>query len=496
MRKNQQQHAEIVFGSASPRDSVAISREVKAGRLRRIAPKLYTPNLKDSAEAIVQRNLYVILGHYFRGAVISHRSVLEGGLGRDRVLFLTYKYTRKVTLPGVVVRLLQGKGAVEGDMPFMQDLHIASPARALLENLQPARARGGLPKRWPLRQLEDHLDEIAHVHGDARLNDIRDQARRIAPKLGLKAEFAQLDQLIGALLGTRKQSLTSETARARARGAPYDSHRLDLFVTLYGALKRELLPRRASGPLTDSGLRNLAFFEAYFSNYIEGTEFLVEEAADIVFRGRLMPQRPADAHDILNTYRIVSNSEEMNRVPRSSDELIDLLKTRHAILMSGRPDKRPGHFKETDNRAGQTVFVAPTLVGGTLTRGFELYRSLDDPLARAIYIMFLVAEVHPFDDGNGRIARIMMNAELVHGGLHRIIIPTVYREDYLLALRALTRQGNTTPYLRMLARAHEFTARIDFADYDAALAQLRAADSFLEPHEGKLVMPPEGDRGL
>lgn len=36
-----------------------------------------------------------------------------------------------------------------------------------------------------------------------------------------------------------------------------------------------------------------------------------------------------------------------------------------------------------------------------------------------------------------------------------------------------------------------FTARIDFADYDAALAQLRAADSFLEPHEGKLVMPPE-----
>ena len=37
--------------------------------------------------------------------------------------------------------------------------------------------------------------------------------------------------------------------------------------------------------------------------------------------------------------------------------------------------------------------------------------SLDDPIARAIYMMFLVSEVHPFDDGNGRMARIMMNAE-------------------------------------------------------------------------------------
>ena len=39
--------------------------------------------------------------------------------------------------------------------------------------------------------------------------------------------------------------------------------------------------------------------------------------------------------------------------------------------------------------------------------------SLDDPIARVIYMMFLVSEVYPYDDGNGRIARIMMNAELV-----------------------------------------------------------------------------------
>lgn len=38
-------------------------------------------------------------------------------------------------------------------------------------------------------------------------------------------------------------------------------------------------------------------------------------------------------------------------------------------------------------------------------------------------------------------------------------------------------------------RAQEFTSRNDFSDYERALAQLRAASAFLEPHEGRLVAP-------
>ena len=479
---------EIVFGSAEPRISTQISREVRAGRLRRIAPKLYTSNLKDAPASIVQRNLYAILGRYFPRAVVSHRSALEGGLSHDKTLFLTYPYTRKVVLPGVTVRLLKGKGAQAGDMPFMGNLHIASRARALLENLQPARARARAPKAWPRKRVEDYLDEIVRVHGEKELNRLRDQARKLARKLGLGAEYKVLDTLIGAILGTRQAKLKSSTARARAKGVPYDAHRVNLFTTLFGALHRAVLPARPQPALGAEGLRNLAFFEAYFSNYIEGTEFLVEEAADIVFRGKVIPQRPADAHDILGTYRIVANSEEMSRIPKSAKELIELLKSRHQTLLGGRPEKQPGRFKEAINRAGETVFVAPDLVVGTLTKGFELYRALEDPLARAMYMMFLVAEVHPFADGNGRIARVMMNAELVHGEHCRIIIPTVYREDYLLALRALTRSGNTEPYIRMLDRAQEFTARIVFSNYDQALSQLRESNAFLDPDEGRLRM--------
>ena len=480
---------EIVFGSANTRESTAISRDVRAGRLRRIAPKLYTTNLVDSPESIVRRHLYRILSHYYPKAVVSHRSALEGGVSLDDTLCLTYKYTKRVSLPGITLRLLKGEGPVEGDTPFMKGLYLASRSRALLENLQPARARTTSAKSWPREKIESYLDEIVRVHGEAELNRLRDHARVIAPALHLKAEFRILDNIIGGILGTRATSLASEAARSRATGAPYDAHRLELFTTLFAALRRAVLPVRPAPALDSEGGRNLAFFEAYFSNYIEGTEFMVEEAADIVFRGKLDTLRPADAHDVVGTYEIVANNQEMRRVPASAEEFLDILKARHEKLLAGRPEKQPGRFKEQDNRAGETVFVAPELVRGTLIKGFEPFQALDDAFARAIYMMFLVAEVHPFADGNGRLARVMMNAELVHNGRCRIIIPTVYREDYLLALRALSRQGNSEPYIRMLDRAQAYTAQIDFSEYERATTQFRASGAFLRSNEGKLQMP-------
>src|SRR3546814_19124067 len=73
--------------------------------------------------------------------------------------------------------------------------------------------------------------------------------------------------------------------------------------------------------------------------------------------------------------------------------------------MDGRPDKNPGAFKTKVNRAGETVFVAPDLVTGTLERGFAFVQALAEPFQRAAFMMFLVSEGHPFTDGNGRTAR-------------------------------------------------------------------------------------------
>lgn len=188
----------------------------------------------------------------------------------------------------------------------------------------------------------------------------------------------------------------------------------------------------------------------------------------------------------LGTFQIVSNEKLMKTTPESASELISILQNRHSLLMDARKDKMPGIFKDIVNRAGNTIFVRPEEVQGTLFKGYEFYKKLPKGMPRAIFIMFLVSEVHPFLDGNGRIARVLMNAELDATDQCRIIIPTVFREDYLLALRKLSRQADPAPYARMLSMAQKFTASISYDDYQSALIQFHASNAFLEPTEGKL----------
>ncbi|MBA7585494.1 hypothetical protein ES708_27478 [subsurface metagenome] len=100
--------------------------------------------------------------------------------------------------------------------------------------------------------------------------------------------------------------------------------------------------------------------------------------------------------------------------------------------------------------------------------------------------MFAISEIHPFLDGNGRIARVMMNAELVKERQSKIIIPTVYRDDYLLTLRRLTRQSDPDPYIRMMKRAYEFSKTIYEDDMNKMQQFLKECNAFLEHTEGKL----------
>lgn len=102
--------------------------------------------------------------------------------------------------------------------------------------------------------------------------------------------------------------------------------------------------------------------------------------------------------------------------------------------------------------------------------------------------MFVISEVHPFLDGNGRIARIMMNAELVKAGHSKIIIPTVYRDDYMGALRKLTRQRDTDTYIRMLQRAQEFSEYIYGDEMNSMQEYLEKCNAFTESTEKNLIL--------
>ena len=470
--------------------SRAVSAAVARGQLRKLASRLYTRNLDEEPERLVRRNWYYLITSYYPDALITDRTALENQPAPDGSVCLISDKKRDVALPGLVFRPRKGPGPLESDKPFIGGARLASPARAWLENMRPSRARGQRVARTLSREeIEGRLDALLRRQGEAALNRLRDEAREIAPQLGLEEEFEAFNELIGTLLGTRDTDVKSAVGKARAAGQPFDPERIRLFEALFAALRETIPTDRPAPKRTGEANANLSFFEAYFSNFIEGTEFSVEEAEDIVFNGVIPQERPDDAHDVLGTYRIVSDQAKMRKLPSDVDEFLTLLRRRHAAIMEARPDKNPGVFKTMTNRAGNTVFVAPDLVTGTLEKGFAFLQGLGEPFQRAVFMMLLVSEVHPFADGNGRAARIMMNAELVAGGQERIIIPTSYRTDYLGALKALSNNSHTTPLIRMLDYAQQYTHAIDWRDLDGARRVLEQTGAFAEGEDAKLRLP-------
>ena len=236
---------------------------------------------------------------------------------------------------------------------------------------------------------------------------------------------------------------------------------------------------------TNSDLQ--AFIETYFSNYIERTEFEIEEAHDIVVQGRPLRYREDDSHDILGTYCAILESKASPMIPQRFADFAKQLQHWNREVIESRQSKIPGEFKTESNRAGNTVFVAPDLVVGTLEKGYESIMSAATPANRAALAMFVVAEVHPFTDGNGRTARLAMNLFLTEAQLTRVIIPTVYRDDYISALKSMSINSLPTPLIRMLARAARFSRWVDMTSKATAFADLKRSNALGRPETDKLL---------
>ena len=486
IEKNLRELNEVIVGSADPAVAKLLARLKREGQVVRLAPRLYTTNLTDSPEKIVRRNLWTIVGKLWPGARLSHRTAFEYAPHEGHVFF-GYKYTRKVVLPGVTIHFLATPESLPSDYPFMEGLGVSSHARALLENLEPDRTQGGVAKCLSVEAVEERLEAEFAAGGETALNRLRDEARSIAAATGLDYGLSRLDKLVGALLSTRPADvLKSGVARARAVGEPFDSARIELFGTLLERLGGREFPDCREINVSDADYATFAFFESYFSNYIEGTVFELEEARRIVETGVVIPTRDADSHDILGTYAIASNRGEMSRCAATADEFLDLLRTRHRVILSGRPSSGPGLFKTRDNRAGNTHFVSFDRVRGTLKRGFDMSRAIRHPFARAVFILFVTSEVHPFVDGNGRLSRIMMNAELTATGQSKIIVPTVFRPDYIGALRRLSRDGDPDVLVAALMRLWDFSRWLSTGDFETLKGRLESSNAFSDD-EGSIL---------
>ena len=95
-----------------------------------------------------------------------------------------------------------------------------------------------------------------------------------------------------------------------------------------------------------------------------------------------------------------------------------------------------------------------------------------------MFILFVTSEVHPFADGNGRISRIMMNAELTAARRTKIIVPTVFRPDYIGALRRLSRDGDPDVLATAMLRLWDFSHWLSSGDFETLKRRLEVSNAF------------------
>ncbi len=439
-----------------------LSRLHKRGEAVKLAAGLYVVGSALPVESLARHHVWELIVHYWPGAVVCDRTAFDGG-GGTWIFICHPEPPRKsdLVLPGVTVSCRVGPGPLPGDMSF-NGLHMSGVARSLLENAETAgRPAKNRPSRAAgMKAVGDRIDGLASTGDGSRLVTAFasfDQIRGYFEP----ATVEKVRVLLAAASGTYKGTpIDSERLKKRVDGIPYDAARVELFVKAAAELDAIApMARPVTGPETDR---------------------------------KWLPFK--DAHDISGTYRIVNDLELMREAPRDVDDFVSMLKDRHRVLMAGRPEKRPGEFKVETNYAGMTEFVAPDHVEGTLRAGWEHLAGLIDPFHRAVMMMFLVTECHPFDDGNGRVARVITNVELVARGEHRIVIPTCYRNNYLATLSGATNGNGVAALTSALDFSRRWVAAVDWSDWGRCRADLDDSNAFEDPavaeHSGRRLRLP------
>jgi len=462
-------------------------KAASAGKIRRLAPRVYTADLAHPPEELIRRNWQRIVAHLVPQAVIVDRSAAHfETIASDGLLTIAADTTRqRINLPGLEIRIRLAQPQPT-DTSLGSGLALSSNARIVLDNLRITRGHGHKkPSTLSLSELEDWLASKAIAWGDERMERLRLETLELAEDFYGAEHLEKAKLLFSQLQGQAPlRQETGSLLKALRQNEAWDAKALDLFKTAAQTIPENLQAEAASfwpAPKPDT---ELPLYESYFSNFIEGTEFAIPEARAIIDSQTPPEERPQDGHDILGTYHCATDALLRGNTSNDIDTLIALLRERHRIVMQGRPEMRPGEWKLLRNQVGPYVFVDPKLLEGTLYKGLELLTGLEAGIQRALFLLVVVCEVHPFADGNGRVARLMMNAELSSVGACRIVIPNVSRTEYISGLqRVSANKGDTRALVRVMNFAWRWTALMPWGDPGATETMLDATNALLDPIE-------------
>jgi len=197
----------------------------------------------------------------------------------------------------------------------------------------------------------------------------------------------------------------------------------------------------------------------YNSNSIEGVTLSRGETAlalkGMTVRGRSMTDVLA-AQNHAHAIRLVKDLA-FGKKAIAEQDILGL----HRAIMSGIISSA-GEYRHGDVRIRGAPFTPPPAhMVQDLVRELVAFVGENPeelrPIELAAHAHYYMAWIHPFDDGNGRMARLLMNLILLRNRYAIAVVRKVDRKKYLDTLDAVSGRGDFTPFLVFMARCAEQT---------------------------------------
>lgn len=191
----------------------------------------------------------------------------------------------------------------------------------------------------------------------------------------------------------------------------------------------------------------------YASNALEGNTLSLVETKVVLEDGITIGGKPLKDH-----YETVGHA-------KAFDEIINLsknttftendIKLLHKLFYEKIDNEKAGKYRtsqviitgsdvelpkpeELDEKMHEFILQLPKLKA-------ELH-----PVEYAAMVHIIFVNIHPFADGNGRVARLLMNLALLQSGYNIVVIPPVVRADYISAIQK-TNNGNNTEFINFIS---------------------------------------------
>ena len=194
---------------------------------------------------------------------------------------------------------------------------------------------------------------------------------------------------------------------------------------------------------------------AYTSNAIEGNTLTRRETELAIDEQITSGSKPVkDYMEAINHAKAFEFILEAGKNKTKIDE--DFVLQIHKIILSGIDSTNAGFYRSVRVRisGSQTVLPNPLKVPDLMKDfGSWLVQKTDDILIKALEAHYRLVTIHPFIDGNGRTARLLMNAILLENGYGPIIIRSIDRRRYLTALETYQTKGENEAYYKFMLTA-------------------------------------------